>query len=60
MENEKILDIIMGEYVSELFEDHRKDYNIMKHNFPGPPTMKDEIRQNNWPIQYISGDFKST
>ena len=31
------------EYISELFEDNRKDYNIMEHNFVRPPIMKNEI-----------------
>ena len=30
--------------MSELFEDHRKDYNVMKRIFAGPPIMKDEIQ----------------
>ena len=32
------------EYISELFENHRKEYNVMKRNFAGQPIMKDEIR----------------
>ena len=43
LENEKIL-YRWAEYMSELFENHRNDYNIMKHNFAGPFTMKDEMR----------------
>ena len=43
MEKEKILDRWV-EYISELFEDHRKDYNVMKRNFTGPLIMKDEIQ----------------
>ena len=39
----KIQDRYAG-YISKLFEDHRKDYNVMKHNFAGLPIMKDEIR----------------
>ena len=39
----RILDI-WAEYISELFEDYRNDYSKMKHNFAGPPIMKDEIR----------------
>ena len=31
------------EYVSELSEDHKVDYNVMKCNFAGPPFLKDEI-----------------
>ena len=33
-----------GEYISVLFEDHRKDYNVIKHNFLGPLNMKNEIQ----------------
>ena len=29
--------------MSELSTDHRKDYNVMKHNFAGSPIMKDDI-----------------
>ena len=32
-----------GQSNFELFKDHRKDYNVMKHNFASPPIMKDEI-----------------
>ena len=32
---------------------------MMRH-FPGPPGMKDEIRESNWPKQYISGTFRCT
>ena len=28
----------------QLFEDHRKDYNVMKRNFASPLIMKDDIR----------------
>ena len=34
---------IWAEYISELFEDHRKDNNVMRLNFAGSPTVKDEI-----------------
>ena len=34
----------MGECISELFEDLRKDYNVMESNFAGPPIMIDKIR----------------
>ena len=27
-----------------IFQTHRKDYNVMKRNFAGPPIIKDEIR----------------
>ena len=36
--------IILEEYTSELFEDHRKDYNVMRCNFAGPSIMKNEIK----------------
>ena len=42
-EKDKLLDK-WAEFISELFEDHRKDCNIMKRNFAGPPLMKDEIQ----------------
>ena len=32
-----------GVQLSELFKDHRKDSNVMKHNFADPPIMKDQI-----------------
>ena len=34
----------MGRIHKRIFEDHRKDYNVMKSNFAGPPIMKNEIR----------------
>ncbi|GFO03062.1 hypothetical protein PoB_002956700 [Plakobranchus ocellatus] len=43
MEKEKILER-WEEYISELFEDQRKDHNVMKNNFAGPPIMKDEVQ----------------
>ena len=49
-----------AEYISELFEDHRKEHNVMKCNFAGPPVMKDEIMQSNRPRQYTSGTSRST
>ena len=33
-----------AEYIGELFEDCRKDNDVMKCNFAGPPIMKDEMR----------------
>ena len=51
LENGKILHTWV-EYISELFEDHRKDCNGMKGTFIGPPIMKnkkDEIKQSNRP-----------
>ena len=35
---------IWGECITEIFEDHRKNYNLMKHNFAGPPIIKDKFR----------------
>ena len=32
------------EQKSKLFEDHRKDYNVMKHKFASPAFMEDEIQ----------------
>ncbi|GFR64021.1 endonuclease-reverse transcriptase [Elysia marginata] len=46
-------DIIMGkekllerwaEYIGELFDDDRKDHDIMKRNFAGLPILEDEVR----------------
>ncbi|GFR67883.1 methyltransferase-like protein 23 [Elysia marginata] len=31
------------EYIEELFNDNRKEYDVMKRNFAGPPILKDEI-----------------
>ena len=39
IEKDKILDR-WAEYISELFEDHREDYNVMKQNFAGPLVLK--------------------
>ena len=39
LEKEKIIDR-WAEQISELFEDHRKDYNVMKCNLVGSPIMK--------------------
>ena len=33
-----------AEYIRELFEGLREDYNVLKRNFAGLPIMKDEIR----------------
>ena len=43
LEKDKILDR-SAEYVNELFLDLRKDCNVMKGNFAGPPVMKDKIQ----------------
>ena len=43
LEKEKTLDR-QAEYISELFEDHRKDCSVMKGNFAGPTIKKDEIQ----------------
>ena len=42
MDKKKILER-WAEYVRELFEDSRKEHDVMKENFAGPPIMKDEI-----------------
>ncbi|GFO13502.1 hypothetical protein PoB_004000700 [Plakobranchus ocellatus] len=44
MEKEKKILERWEEYISELFEDQRKDHNVMKNNFAGPPIMKDEVQ----------------
>ena len=28
-----------AEYISELFGNHRNDYNVMEHNFAGPTIL---------------------
>ena len=44
LKKKKILDR-WAEYISELFEDHRKDCNVKKRNyFSDPPIMKDEVQ----------------
>ncbi|GFO20348.1 transposon tx1 uncharacterized 149 kda protein [Plakobranchus ocellatus] len=42
IDKEKILER-WAEYIRELFKDDRKDNNIMKNNFAGPPIMKEEV-----------------
>ena len=44
MDKEKILER-WAEYIGELFEDNRKEHDVMKKNFAGPPIMKDEVRE---------------
>ena len=44
MDKEKILER-WAEYIGELFEDNRKEHDVMKKNFAGPPIMKDELRE---------------
>ena len=44
MDKEKILER-WAEYIGELFEDNRKEHDMMKKNFAGPPIMKDEVRE---------------
>ena len=34
----------MGSVHKRLYENHRKDYNILKRNFDGPFIMKNDIR----------------
>ena len=41
---EKKIQGVWAEHANELSEDYRKDCNVMKHNFAGPPIVKDEIR----------------
>ena len=33
-----------AEYTKELYDDDRKEIDVMKNNFAGPPIMKDEVR----------------
>ncbi|GFO32339.1 endonuclease-reverse transcriptase [Plakobranchus ocellatus] len=42
IDKEKIVER-WAEYIRELFNDVRKDHNIMKNNFAGPPMMKQEV-----------------
>ncbi|GFN94785.1 hypothetical protein PoB_002129100 [Plakobranchus ocellatus] len=42
IDKEKILER-WADYIRELFKDDRKDHNIMKNNFAGPPIMKEEV-----------------
>ena len=42
-EKEKIRDR-WAEDISEPFNDHRQDYNVMKRNITGPPIKKGEIQ----------------
>ena len=44
MDKEKILER-WAEYIGELFEDNRKEHDVMKKNFAGPPIMKDKVRE---------------
>ncbi|GFR69145.1 RNA-directed DNA polymerase from mobile element jockey-like [Elysia marginata] len=43
IDKERILER-WAEYIEELFNDNRKEYDVMKRNFAGPPTLKDEVR----------------
>ncbi|GFS19839.1 hypothetical protein ElyMa_005042200 [Elysia marginata] len=42
MEKDKILER-WSEYIKELFDDERKEIEVMKGNFAGPPILKDEV-----------------
>ena len=44
MDKKKILER-WAEYIREIFEDNRKEHDVMKKNFAGPPIMKDEVRE---------------
>ena len=44
MDRKKILER-WAEYIRELFEDNRKEHDVIKKKFAGPPTMKDEVRK---------------
>ena len=43
VEKDKILER-WAEYTKELYDDDRKEIELMKNNFAGPPIMKDEDR----------------
>ncbi|GFS23132.1 LINE-1 retrotransposable element ORF2 protein [Elysia marginata] len=43
IDKERILER-WAEYIEELFNDTRKEYDVMKRNFAGPPILKDEVR----------------
>ena len=47
-------------YITELFEDHRNDYNVMKRNVAGSPLMKRGDKSSNRLRQYTSGTLRST
>ena len=36
--------LIWAEYTKELYDDDRKEIDVMKNNFPRPPIMKYEVR----------------
>ncbi|GFO06939.1 endonuclease-reverse transcriptase [Plakobranchus ocellatus] len=42
IDKEKILER-WAEYIRELFKDDRKDHNIMKNNFAGPPIVRTNV-----------------
>ena len=44
MDKKKILERL-AQYIRELFEDNRKEHDVMKKNSAGPPVMKDEVRE---------------
>ncbi|GFS10001.1 RNA-directed DNA polymerase from mobile element jockey-like [Elysia marginata] len=43
IDKERILER-WAEYIEELFNDNRKEYDVMKRNLAGPPILKDEVR----------------
>ncbi|GFS24491.1 endonuclease-reverse transcriptase [Elysia marginata] len=43
MGKEKLLER-WAEYIGELFDDDRKDHDVMKRNFAGLPILEDEVR----------------
>ncbi|GFO16201.1 endonuclease-reverse transcriptase [Plakobranchus ocellatus] len=50
MEKDKILER-WSEYIKELFDDERKEIEVMKGNFAGPPILKDEVRTAIWKMK---------
>ena len=58
LEKKKSLRIIIWvEYISKLFEHHRKDYNEMKRNFACPSIMKDGNKANKQAQTVYQWDF---
>ncbi|GFS03903.1 RNA-directed DNA polymerase from mobile element jockey-like [Elysia marginata] len=43
IDKERILER-WAEYIEELFNDNRKEYDVMERNFAGPPILKVEVR----------------
>ncbi|GFR88016.1 hypothetical protein ElyMa_004239800 [Elysia marginata] len=50
MEKDKILER-WSEYIKELFDNERKEIEVMKGNLTGPPILKDEVRTAIWKMK---------